>query len=208
MSLKGKHDLGYHGEGYCAKWDLEDLSYIIKLFSKIRRATKDKDFYNTKFLTEGFTDRLERAWNDHKQIVDENNNGFEPLEVTKATNRCVNDGLVRIAELVTGTTSALWTHLAVGSGSNQVSMSDSYLQTEIDRVALGTDGFQSAAGSVMRYGGFFSPSVASAQVSEAAVFDDVTSGVMFFRTVYPTPITHTVNSDLFTVAHSIYQVSV
>ena len=198
----------YHGVGFCAKWDVEDQMYVIKLFSKIRHATRDKNYYDIKFLTEALNDRLERAWNDHRHIVDENNEEFEPLDVTKSTNRVVNDGLTRIAELVTGSSSNLWTHLAVGSGTGQVSMSDTFLQTEVERVALGTDGFQSAAGSVMRYGGFFAPSVASGSISEAAVFDDPTAGAMFFRTVYPTPIIHVVNSDFFSVSHSIFQVSV
>jgi hypothetical protein len=192
------------GVGFIALWDADDISYIIKLFSKIRHATRDKDFYTTKFLTEGFNDRLDRVYND--QTI--NDKEFEPIEVDKSSNRVVNDGLVRIAEMVTGSNDAPWTHLAVGNGGNQVSMSDSFLQTEIERVGLTSDGFQSAAGSVMRYGAFFAPSVASTQILEAGVFDDPTEGVMFFRTVYPTGITHTVNSDFFSVAHSIYQVSV
>src|SRR5438034_8977988 len=113
-----------HGIGFCASWQTDDLSYVIKLFSKIRHATKDKDFYQVKFLTEGFNDRLEKAWNDHHRVIDENGDLFEPMEVDKSTNRVVNDGLVRIAELVTGSNNALWTHLAVGSGGNKVSMSD------------------------------------------------------------------------------------
>ena len=204
----GNDKAGYHGQGYCAKWDLEDQMYVIKLFSKIRRATKDKDHYNKKFFTEAFNDRLERAWNDHKHIIDENNNEFEPLQVTKSTNKIVNDGLTRIAELVTGSSSNLWTHLAVGSGSGQVSLSDTFLQTEVERVSLATDGFQSAAGSVMRYGGFFAPSMASGTIAEAGVFDDPTAGTLFFRTVYPTPIIHVVNSDFMSVSNSIFQVSV
>jgi hypothetical protein len=192
------------GIGYIALWDQEDLPYIVKLFSKIRHATRDHDFYATKFLTEGFNDRLDRIYCD--QTVDDKE--FEPLEVDKSSNRVVNDGLVRIAELVTGANNALWTHLAVGGGGNKVSMSDSFLQTELQRVGLNSDGFQSAAGSVMRYGAFFSPSVSTSQILEAGVFDDPTEGVMFFRTVYPTGITHVVNADFFSVAHSIYQVSV
>jgi hypothetical protein len=204
VSLQSEAKAGYHGVGYCASWDLDSLSYMTKLFNKIRHATKEKDFYNVMIYTGSFNDKLDRLW--HDQTVDDKE--FEPLEVVKSTNRIVNDGLVRIAELVTGSNHALWTHLAVGSGGNQVSMSDSFLQTEIERVGLTSDGFQSAAGSVMRYGGFFAPSVSSCQVLEAGVFDDPTEGIMFFRTVYPTGITHVVNSDFFSVAHSIYQVSV
>lgn len=207
----------YNGIDYCASWGIEDESYIIKLFSKIRHAARDKDFWNNKLLTDGFNDRLERSWNDHKHIIDENNNEFEPLDVVKATNKVVNDGLVRIAELVTGTLglnnpagigSGLWTHLAVGSGQVNVSASDTQLIQEIARVSLSTDGFQSAAGTVMRFGGFFAPTLANCIVLESGVFDDPIGGAMFYRTVYPVGIQHTMNSDFFTCSHSIYQVSV
>lgn len=203
MSINSDDKAGYHGISYCASWDLDTLPYIVKLFSKIRHATREKDWYNTIFLTEGFNDRLERVWND--QTVESE---FEPLQIVKSTNRVVNDGLVRIAELVTGSNNALWTHFAIGTGGNKVSMSDSFLQTELARVGLASDGFQSAAGNVMRYGASYAPSVSSAQISEAGVFDDATEGVMFFRTVYPSPVIHTVNNDFVSVAHSIYQVSV
>lgn len=152
-------------------------------------------------LTDNFNEKLDRVYND--QTTD-----IEPLEVDKSRNKIVNDGLVRVAEQITGQTNALWTHLAVGSGISPVSMSDSFLQSEIERVALGTDGFQSPAGSVVRFGGFFSPSVSSALITESAVLDDPTEGTMLYRTVYSTGINHVVNNDFFSVAHSIYQISV
>lgn len=187
---------GYKGIGYLATWDLKDYEYVRKLFQTIRNTRSGE-------LATNFNDRLERVWNDH--FI---GNWFEPIEVVRGGNRIVNDGLVRVAEMITGQSSALWTHLAVGNGSSPVSMSDSFLQSEIERVALGTDGFQQPAGSVLRYGGFFSPSVNSSLISEAGVFDDPTEGIMMFRTVYASPINHVVNVDFFSVSHSIYQVSV
>lgn len=192
---------GYKGVGFLASWDLNDSQYVQKLFAKIRLATRTKNYYMSRKLSEGFNDKLDRIWND--QTTD-----IEPLQVVKSHNKIVNDGLVRIAEMVTGQNPPQWTHIAIGTGRNRVSASDSFLQTELSRVGLGTDGFQSPAGSVMRYGGFYAPSVASGTIFEAAVFDDPTSGTMFFRTVYPNPITHVVNNDFLSVAHSIYQVSV
>lgn len=185
---------GYQGIGYLATWDLKDYDYVRNWFRTIRAMKNGA-------LASDFSIKLERVWND--QTTD-----IEPIEVVQGRNRIVNDGLVRVAELITGSSSSLWTHLAVGNGISPVSMSDSFLQSEIERVALGTDGFQTPAGSVLRYGGFFSPSVNTSLISEAGVFDDPTEGIMFFRTVYTTPINHVVNVDFFSVAHSIYQVSV
>jgi hypothetical protein len=140
------------------------------------------------------------------------------LTVTKSKNKVVNDGLVRIAELVTGSVglnsstsgNGYFTHFAAGSGSNPVSASDYQLQQEVARVGLGSDGFQTAAGSIMRFGGFFAPTIASCTVTESGVFDDPNAGVMLFRTIYSGTaiVNHTVNADFFTLSHSIYQNSV
>jgi len=204
-----------HGIGYCASWDLDSLSYISKIFTKIRHATVNKNYWEVKLYSDSFSDKLDRLWND--QTVDDTE--FEPTHVGKSTNKVVNDGLVRIAELVTnsvglnsgfGAANGYFTHFAAGSGSNPVSASDYQLQSEVARVGLASDGFQTAAGAIMRFGGFFAPSIASCTVNEGAVFDDPNSGVMLFRTVYPTGqgVTHTVNVDFFTLSHALYQYSV
>jgi hypothetical protein len=203
------------GTGYCASWDLDSLSYIQKIFIKIRHANAAKDFWNVKLYTDSFSDKLDRIW--HDQTVDDPD--FEPIHVGKSSNKVVNDGLVRIAELVTGSvglnsgfgaSSGFFTHFAAGAGTNAVSASDFQLQAEVARVGLASDGFQTAAGSIMRFGGFFAPSIASCVVNEGAVLDDPTQGVMLFRTVYPSGqgVTHTVSQDFWTLSHSIYQYSV
>lgn len=194
-------DVGLSGLDICASWDLRSQDFVKKIFERIRLTHVDD-----------FSDRLLRVWND--QTVEKE---FEPLQIATAKNKVVNDGLVRIAELVTqtvglntgfGTSSGYFTHFACGSGVNAVSASDYQLQNEIARVGLADSGFQTAAGSIMRFGGFFAPSIASATINEAAVFDDPNAGVMLFRTVYPSGVTHVVNVDFFTLSHTIYQYSV
>lgn len=189
------------GIGLCASWDLRSYKYVKKIFERIRRTRVDT-----------FHDALLRVYND--QTVEKE---FEPVAVDMSTNKVVNDGLVRIAELVTGTvglnsgfgsSSGYFTHFACGSGSNAVSASDYQLQAEIARVGLADSGFQTAAGSIMRFGGFYPPSIASATINEGAVFDDPNAGIMLFRTVYPQGVTHVVNVDFYTLSHSIYQYSV
>jgi hypothetical protein len=203
------------GTGYAAVWDLDSISYVMKIFSRIRRATKDRNYWDAKLLSDSFNDKLIRLWND--QTVDDPE--FEPIQVGMSRNKVVNDGLVRIAELVTasvglnsgfGSSNGFFTHFAVGSGINAVSASDYQLQAEVARVGLASDGFQTAAGAVMRFGGFFGPSVPSCTINEAGVFDDPNSGTMLFRTVFPTGqgVTHTVNVDYVTISHSIFSYSV
>lgn len=212
---EGHAGIQRHGIGYVASWDLDSLSYISKIFTKIRHATAAKNYWDVKLFSDSFSDKLERLWND--QTVDDAE--FEPSHVGRSTNKVVNDGLVRIAELVTGTvglnsgfgaSNGFFTHFAAGSGSNPVSASDYQLQAEVARVGLASDGFQTAAGSIMRFGGFYAPSIASCTVNEGAVLDDPNAGTMLFRTVYPTGqgIAHVVNVDFFTLSHAIYQYSV
>jgi hypothetical protein len=211
----GSSGLERKGTGYCASWDLDSLSYIQKIFMKIRHATAAKDFWNVKLYADSFSDKLDRLWND--QTIEDPE--FEPFHVGKSSNKCVNDGLVRIAELVTGSvglnsgfgaSNGFFTHFAAGSGSNPTSASDYQLQSEVARVGLASDGFQTAAGSIMRFGGFYAPSIASCTVNEGAVFDDPNQGTMLFRTVYPPGqgITHVVSVDFWTLSHAIYQYSV
>jgi hypothetical protein len=162
-----------------------------------------------------FHGKLERVYND--QTVEKE---FEPLVIGVSRNKVTNDGLVRIAELVTGTvglnsgfgnSSGYFTHFACGSGTNPVSASDYQLQAEVSRVGLADSGFQTAAGSIMRFGGFYPPSTPGpVTINEGAVFDDPNSGIMLFRTVFPQGqgVSHNPNQDFFTLSHSIYQYSV
>jgi hypothetical protein len=212
-------NIGLHGEEYACVWDISDYDNIFKLFKLIRQSARDRDFYKHKFLVEGFNDKLSRVYNDQTVRNENDFDLFEPIQIVKSNNKIVNDGLVRIAELVTGTLglssggnsiigSGLWTHIACGIGDAPVSASDFQLHNELARVSLATDGFQSAAGSVMRFGGFFPPTTQSSSIQEAGCFDDPSGGTMFFRTVYDIPIVHLINDDFFSVAHNIYQTSV
>lgn len=203
----------YRGGGYAALWDLSSMPSVHKYFKRIRDAVSARDWHTADMTLESFDSKLERAFND--QTTDSE---FEPLTVVKSKNKVVNDGLVRIAELATGSVginsgssgNGYFTHFAAGSGSNPVSASDYALQQEVARVGLGSDGFQTAAGSIMRFGGFFAPTIASCTVTESGVFDDPNAGVMLFRTIYSgsSIISHTVNADYMTLSHSIYQNSV
>lgn len=205
--------LHFLGAETLAVWDVADYDKVVHSFKQIREAITRNDLQRQLTLLEEFDSRLDRVYNDQTA------NGYEPLEVAKTKNRVVNDGLVRIAELVTGTvglnsgfqtSTGYFSHFACGSGTNPVSASDYQLQAEIARVGISDSGYMTAAGQIMRFGGFFAPSTVSCTVNEAAVFDDPNSGIMLFRTVFPSGqgLTHTVNVDFFSCAHAVYAYSV
>src|SRR5690242_16143845 len=168
--------IGYEGVEYIALWDLKDIEKTRLLFHKINICKIIRD---PKCITmvENFDRKLERFYND--QTTD-----IEPLHVGMATNKVVNDGMVRIAEFITNslgvntqlfTGSGIYVTIASGTGDNPVSSSDSELQFENARVQFGIEGFSLAAGTVMRFGGFFAPTIPSGTISESGVFDDFTS---------------------------------
>jgi len=208
--------LALYGVEHGAIWDARDHVFVQNLYAKIRDAVIRRDRASVISLTEGLDAQLERIYND-QTVADKK---FEPLAVTFTKNKIVNDGLVRIAELTTNSLgintglavsgSGYFTHFAIGTGTNAVSASDFGLQQEISRVSMATDGFMTAAGSIMRFGGYFSPSVQSAVITEGGVTDDPTAGFFLFRTVYPIsqPLVHTVQQDFVSLSHAIYAQSV
>ena len=197
--------------GYLASWDLSELDSTRKYFTMVN-ALKNKRDRDCIKLVESFDQKLERVYND--QTTD-----IEPISVGKAVDKVVNDGMVRIAEQVTNslglnaqlfTGSGQYIAIASGTGTNPVNSSDSSLQFENARVEFGSEGFALAAGTVMRFGGFFAPSIPSATISESGVFDDFSAGSMLYRTVYSAldQATHVLNNDYYTLSHAVYQVSV
>jgi len=205
----------YHGVEYLATWDVSDIENTKKLFKLIDvlKQMKDRKCIS---LADAFDKQLDRAYND--QTTDKDFG--EPIQVGKSGNKIVNDGMIRIAEFVTNslgmntqmpfTGSGIYVTIASGTGTIPVSSSDSELQFENARVQFGAEGFSLAAGTVMRFGGFFSPSIPSATISESGVFDDFTAGIMLYRTVY-NPMdqaVHMLDQDYYTISHAVYQQSV
>jgi len=203
----------YEGVEYLATWDISDIENT-RMFFRLVDVLKQARDKRCIVLANAFDKKLERVYND--QTTDKD---FEPLHVGKSGNKVVNDGMLRIAEFVTNslgmntqlfTGSGVYVTIASGTGTIPVSSSDSELQFENARVQFGAEGFSLAAGTIMRFGGFFSPSIPSATISESGTFDDFTAGIMLYRTVYnpADQAVHVLDNDYYTISHAIYQQSV
>jgi len=211
---KDRPDLhAYQGREYLATWDISDIDNTKKFFELVDALKSIRD-QRCISLVESFENKLDRVYNDQTTGLD-----FEPIHVGKSRNKVVNDGMLRIAEFTTNslglntqlfTGSGVYVTIASGTGTIPVYSSDSELQFENARVQFGAEGFSLAAGTVMRFGGFFSPSIPSATISESGVFDDFTAGVMLYRTVYnpADQAVHVLDQDYYTISHAIYQQSV
>lgn len=112
-------------------------------------------------------------------LYDKNNNVKKVVEVP---NLVVTTGLNFIASRMTGTTSAVMSHMAVGTNNATANTSQISLQAEVSRKAL-TGAL--ATGSTITYNTTFGPGSGTGTLVEAGVFNAPTGGTMLCRTVFP-----------------------
>lgn len=98
-------------------------------------------------------------------------------------NLVVTDGLEFIAGRMTGTTPAIMSHMALGSGSTAAAAGDTSLGSELGRVALTDD---AVSGSAITYTATFGAGTATGAVTEAGIFNNSTGGDLLCRTVFST----------------------
>jgi hypothetical protein len=115
----------------------------------------------------------------HIVLRDENGN---IKEERKHDNLVVTSGLTHIASRVVGTTQAVMSHMALGTGTNPADADDVELQTELVRVALDTP--MSNAGSIITAVATYGAGTGTGALTEAGIFNASTAGTMLCRTSY------------------------
>jgi hypothetical protein len=103
-------------------------------------------------------------------------------------NLVVSTGLAYIASRMTGTTAAVMTHMAIGSGTAAAAGGDTQLGSQLStRVALGSTTIvtTSVANDSVQYVATFGAGQSTGAVTEAGIFNAATSGTMLCRTVFP-----------------------
>ena len=96
-------------------------------------------------------------------------------------NLVVTAGKNFIASRMTGTASAVMSHMGIGTGSTAAAAGDAALGAEVGRVAL-TSG--STANAVTTYVATFPAGTGTGAIAEAGVFNASSSGTMLCRTVF------------------------
>jgi len=99
---------------------------------------------------------------------------------TTVPNLIVTNGKTVIASRLVGTSSAIMSHMAIGSGSTTASVGQTALVAETARVAL-VSGTNSA--NVVTYAATFLPAT-DMSITEAAVLNAASGGTMLCRTVF------------------------
>ena len=96
-------------------------------------------------------------------------------------NVVVTDGKEYVASRMKGTTDAVMSHMAIGTGTSTASASDSALGSESDRNALTST---TVSGTDVVYVATFGAGEGTGAITEAGIFNASTSGTMLCRTVF------------------------
>jgi hypothetical protein len=103
---------------------------------------------------------------------------------TTVPNLVVTAGKNFIASRITGTASAVMSHMAVGAGTASPDVANTTLGTELGRVALTTAGGV-ATNNVVQFVGSFPAGTGTGAVTEAGIFNAASAGSMLCRTTFP-----------------------
>ena len=96
-------------------------------------------------------------------------------------NLVVTAGKNFIASRMTGTASAVMSHMAIGTGSTAPAAGDTGLGAEVGRVALTSS---TTSGAVTTYVATFPAGTGTGAITEAGIFNAASSGTLLCRTVF------------------------
>ena len=116
-------------------------------------------------------------------LTDENGN----VKQQDSKNLVVDPGLAFIASRIIGTTAAVMSHMAVGTGATAAADAQTALVTETARVALTSSTIvtTTVSNDSVQYVATFGPGVGTAAITEAGLFNAASVGTMLARTVFP-----------------------
>ena len=125
-----------------------------------------------------FTESVNIKGNLEVILLDENGN---KKDYRKVNNLVVAVGKDVIASRLVGNTSAIMSHMAVGSSSTTATTSQTALGTELGRVALDSS---SRASNTITYVATFPAGTGTGSITEAGILNASSSGNMLCRTVF------------------------
>ena len=115
-------------------------------------------------------------------LTDENGN----VKQQDSKNLVVDSGLAFITSRMIGTTAAVMSHMAVGTGTTAAADAQTTLVTEAARVALTSSTIvtTTVSNDSVQYVATFGPGVGTAAITEAGLFNAAPAGTMLARTVF------------------------
>jgi hypothetical protein len=106
-------------------------------------------------------------------------------DIRKIHNLVVNTGLAFVISRMVGTSKAVMSHMGIGAGTTAAAAGDTALGSPLgSRVALTSTTISGANNEKVVYVATFGAGVGTGAVTEAGVFNALTSGDMLCRTVF------------------------
>lgn len=116
-------------------------------------------------------------------IIDRYDFTGQLVEKRRIPNLVVTAGKTLMISRLLGTTSGVMTHMGVGTGTTSPVVGNTALETPLSaRIAL-TSSTQDA--NSVTYVGTFGAGVSTGAITEAGIFNALTSGTMLCRTTFP-----------------------
>lgn len=115
----------------------------------------------------------------HIVVTDSNGQIKQELDVK---NLVVSAGKTFIASRMTGTSSSVMSHMAIGTGTTAPSVSDTTLGTEAGRVSLASS---TPSSNTVTYTATFPAGTGTGSITEAGIFNASSSGTLLCRTTFP-----------------------
>ena len=97
-------------------------------------------------------------------------------------NLVVSAGKTFIASRMVGTSQAIMSHMAIGTGTTTPAVAQTTLTTEAGRVTLASS---SASSNQVTYTATFPAGTGTGAITEAGIFNAVSAGTMLCRTTFP-----------------------
>lgn len=110
------------------------------------------------------------------------NSAGEKLADFEVKNLVVTTGKNYIASRMVGTSSAVMTHMGIGTGTSSPADADTALGTQTGRVVLSGS---AVVNNSITYTATFPAGTGSGAITEAAIFNQSTGGTMLCRTTFP-----------------------
>jgi hypothetical protein len=195
---------------WAANWGEKDQPLLEKYFMKSATLGAEDNPMVIEFF-----DQLEKAWNDHRGILQIDGEIFEIHDIAKTKDIPTVQGLQHCCRQIINPALPVWRYHGVGNSILEPRAYQQRLYAETEPRAdmtLGAQGSITRVNQSMRFIGIFPTSFPTITVRESAVFTNntgYTAGVMLNRQVFSAnAITHTVNIAPFTVSTDVNFASV
>jgi hypothetical protein len=181
-------------QAFAALFDKKDLPLLYKFAIK----PNHNDFFSL----------CQKKWNDHNPILQVDSHNLEFVQVAKADDLVVDQGIVQSINLIIRASNTRWTYMGMGTGTTAPVAGNTTLSAEVvprrdmSSPNVGGHGWRESAGATLRFAAIYGESIATITVNEMGIFatPNVGSAMLNRNAFSNNPVTHTGNVTAFVLA--------